>query len=58
MPTAGIVRFADYDGDGLPDFLIFDPHNFDVPVRVGRNRGQLEGSPPDMRAAPAPRSRT
>jgi hypothetical protein len=43
LPTAGVIRFGDLDGDGLPDFAIFDPHNFNVPVCVGRNRGRLPG---------------
>ncbi len=41
MPTAGVLHIEDYDLDGLPDLLIFDPHNFDVPVRIARNRGVL-----------------
>ena len=45
MSTAGVIRFGDLDGDGLLDFALFDPHNFNVPVRVGRNRGRLPGSP-------------
>jgi hypothetical protein len=45
LPTAGVIHFGDYDGDRLADFVIFDPHNFDVPVRVGRNRGLLPGAP-------------
>jgi hypothetical protein len=44
LPTAGVIHFGDLDADGLLDFVIFDPHNFDVPVRVGRNRGQLPGA--------------
>jgi hypothetical protein len=47
LPTAGVIHFGDYDGDRLADFVIFDPHNFDVPVRVGRNLGALPGTPPD-----------
>jgi hypothetical protein len=53
MSTAGLIHFADYDVDGLQDFVIFDPHNFDVPVRVARNRGSLPGTPPRMSNAPA-----
>lgn len=45
MPTAGMIQFGDYDSDGLPDFVIFDPHNFDVPIRVVINRGMLPGTP-------------
>jgi hypothetical protein len=49
-PTAVVIHLADFDRDGLQDFLIFDPHNFDVPVRVGRNLGTLPGKPPTIRA--------
>jgi hypothetical protein len=52
LATAGVIHFGDYDGDQLPDFVIFDPHNFDVPVRVGRNRGVLPGTPPQLVAQP------
>ncbi len=45
LPTAGVIRFGDLDGDGLLDFVLFDPHNFNVPVRVGRNLGKLPGTP-------------
>ena len=45
LPTAGVIHFTDFDDDGLLDFVIFDPNHFDVPVRVGRNRGELPGSP-------------
>ena len=44
LPTAGVIRFGDLDGDGLLDFVLFDPHNFNVPVRVGRNLGRLPGT--------------
>lgn len=50
MSTAGVIHFADYDRDGLPDFVLFDPHNFDVPVQVGRNLGALPGGPPGIRS--------
>jgi hypothetical protein len=49
LSTAGVIRFGDLDGDGLLDFVIFDPHNFDVPVRVGRNLGRLPGMRPALR---------
>ncbi len=45
MSTAGVIHFRDLDGDRLEDFVIFDPHNFDVPVRIGRNLGRLPGTP-------------
>lgn len=44
LPTAGVIHFADFDEDGLLDFVLFDPQKFDVPVRVGRNRGELPSS--------------
>ncbi len=47
--TAGVIRFGDLDGDGLLDFVLFDPHNFHAPVRVGRNLGRLPGVPPALR---------
>lgn len=50
MPTAGVIHFGDVDSDGLRDFVIFDPHNFDVPVRIGRNLGQLPGTGSSLRA--------
>jgi hypothetical protein len=52
MPTAGVIHFADWSGDGLADFVLFDPHNFDVPIRIGRNLGELPGTPRALRAAP------
>jgi hypothetical protein len=52
MRTAGVIHFADWSGDGLEDFLLFDPHNFDVPVRLGRNRGLLPGTAPASVGSP------
>ena len=49
MPTAGVIDFADYDHDSLLDFVIYDPHNFDVPVNLWRNLGALPGSPAIIR---------
>ena len=57
MATAGVIHFGDYDLDGLPDFVIFDPHNFDVPVQVGINRGVLPGTPKRPALRPKPASR-
>ncbi|MFV2089186.1 MAG: FG-GAP repeat domain-containing protein, partial [Pseudomonadales bacterium] len=45
LSSAGNIHFGDLNRDRLPDFLIFDPHHFDVPVQVGRNLGTLEGTP-------------
>jgi hypothetical protein len=47
LSTAGVIRFGDLDGDGLLDFALFDPHNFNAPVRVGRNLGRLPGTERD-----------
>ena len=45
LPSAGVINFADFDNDGLPDFVLFDPQRFDTPVQIGINRGELPGSP-------------
>jgi hypothetical protein len=45
LPSAGVINFADFNNDGLPDFVLFDPQRFDTPVRIGINRGELPGSP-------------
>ena len=52
VPTAGMIDFRDWNGDRLPDFLIFDPHNFDVPIQLGRNLGRLPGTPASLRGNP------
>ncbi|RIL05283.1 MAG: hypothetical protein DCC71_10940 [Proteobacteria bacterium] len=44
IDSVGRMRSGDLDGDGLPDFVIYDPRRADVPVRVGVNRGQLPGT--------------
>ena len=51
LSTAGMIHWGDLDGDGLRDFVIYDPHNFDVPVRVGRNAGRLPGTRPRVARA-------
>lgn len=51
MSTAGMIEFGDFSGDGLLDFVIFDPHNYDVPIQLGRNLGTLPGTPAAVRAA-------
>ncbi len=48
IDSAGVIRVGDLDGDGLSDFVIHDPHRVDAPIRVGRNNGELPGSPPRM----------
>jgi hypothetical protein len=49
LRTSGVIHFGDLDSDGLSDFVIFDPHNFNSPILVGRNRGQLPAKPPVSR---------
>lgn len=44
LDTGGRIRFGDYDGDGLTDFVLYDPRRPDAPVRVGVNRGVLPGT--------------
>lgn len=41
LDAAGRARFGDLDGDGLRDFVVYDPRRADVPLRVGRNLGKL-----------------
>lgn len=41
FPTAGVIHFADFDGDSLLDFVLIDPQEFDTLVRIGRNLGML-----------------
>ncbi len=57
LDTGGTIRFGDLDRDGLPDWVLHDPRGPGSPVRVGRNRGVLPGTPPGVRAVAAqPRS--
>jgi hypothetical protein len=41
MSTGGVIAFADFDGNDLPDFILYDPHNFDVAVKLAINTGAL-----------------
>ena len=41
LPSAGIIRFVDFDDDSLADFVLWDPQAFDSIVRIGRNTGAL-----------------
>jgi len=52
--TDGRIRAGDLEGDGLPDFVLYDPRRSDVPIRLGRNRGLLPGTPRrgELRATP------
>jgi hypothetical protein len=41
MQTEGVIEFADFNGDGLTDFVLYDPHNFDIAVKLAINTGAL-----------------
>ena len=43
--SSGDIRFTDFDGDGLPDFVLFDNKVIDGGVQIGRNLGRLERAP-------------
>jgi hypothetical protein len=43
FPTAGVIHFADFDDDGLLDFVLFDSQKLEGPVSIGRNLGTLPG---------------
>jgi hypothetical protein len=44
LPSTGVIRFSDFDGDELLDFLLWDPQAFDSILRVGRNKGAFEST--------------
>jgi hypothetical protein len=48
--SAGSLRIGDLDGDGLPDLLVFDRTRPGSPIRIARNRGELPGTKPFLRA--------
>jgi hypothetical protein len=55
LDTGGRIRFGDLDGDGLTDFVLYDPRRPGAPVQIGINRGMLPGAmrapePPGLRA--------
>ena len=39
---------GEWNGDGLPDFVLYDPRELQAPVRIARNRGILPGTLPRM----------
>jgi hypothetical protein len=45
LDTGGRIRFGELDGDGLVDFILYDPRRPGVPIRIGANRGVLPGTP-------------
>jgi hypothetical protein len=57
MPSNGRLRVGEWNGDGLPDFVLYDPRELEAPVRIARNRGILPGTLPRIgqRGVGAPR---
>jgi hypothetical protein len=51
LDTGGRLRVGDLDGDGLPDFALYDPRSPGAAVRVGRNLGTLPGTRPAIHPA-------
>ena len=49
MFTEGMIRFGDWNGDGLTDFLVFDPQRYGENVHLSRNLGRLPGTPERFR---------
>jgi hypothetical protein len=52
LALSGDLVSADLDGDGLTDFVAYDPLDLEGRVRIGRNLGTLPGTPPALRALP------
>ena len=45
LPTSGNIHVDDFNDDELADFVLFDSQTFDPVIQVGRNLGELPGSP-------------
>jgi len=41
FPTVGVIQFADFNGDGLLDFVLHNPQEIDSPIQLGINLGVL-----------------
>ena len=48
LPTGDIAAVGDLDGDGLDDLIVWDLLDETGQVHVARNRGRLEGTPPQL----------
>ena len=42
MDTRGLLRIADWNGDGLMDLLVYDPRDPEATLRLAVNRGSIE----------------
>jgi hypothetical protein len=51
LDTRGELVEGDLEGDGLPDFAIYDPQRPGSALRLLRNRGVLPGTPPRFEAS-------
>jgi hypothetical protein len=60
LDTRGRIRFGDLGGDGLTDFVLYDPRRPGAAIRIGRNLGRWPGlttigaPPKPADAAPTP----
>jgi hypothetical protein len=60
LDTRGRIRFGDLGGDGLADFVLYDPRRPGASIRIGRNLGRWPGlttlapAPPAGAGTPAP----
>lgn len=52
LDTGGRIRIGDLDGDGLPDFALYDARSPGASVRVARNRGVLPDTRPTITPPP------
>lgn len=50
--SEGQLRLGDIDGDGLQDLLVFDAMTPNATIRLGRNRGVLPGTKPQLSSRP------
>ncbi len=48
ISAMGRVRGGDWNGDGLPDLVLYDPRRLKAPVVIATNRGLLPGTLPHI----------
>ncbi len=54
LDAEGVLRSGDLDGDGLVDFVLYNPRRPDGAIRLLRNRGVLPGTAPSLRSVRDP----